>query len=212
VTVRVIVVDDHPIFRDGLRTALEDEPTIEVVGDASDGAAALVLVETLRPDVVLMDLNMPGMNGIEATRQVRAASDAAVLVLTMQSDDDSVFAAVRAGASGYLLKGANRDEVIRSVAAVASGEAVFGPMIAARMLAYFSGERPAAAFPELTEREREILDLVAAGLGNQAIAARLHLAPKTVRNNVSTILVKLHATDRGDAIARARSQGLGGSS
>jgi DNA-binding NarL/FixJ family response regulator len=210
-TVRVIVVDDHPIFRDGLRTALEDEPSIEVVGDAADGAAALREVAELRPDVVLMDLNMPGMNGIEATRQIRAASDAAVLVLTMQSDDDSVFAAVRAGASGYLLKGANRDEVIRSVAAVAAGEAVFGPVVAARMLSYFSGERPATAFPELTEKEREILDLVAAGLGNQAIAARLHLAPKTVRNNVSTILVKLHATDRGDAIARARSQGLGGS-
>jgi DNA-binding NarL/FixJ family response regulator len=209
VTVRVLVVDDHPIFRDGLRTALEDEVGLEVVGDASDGEAAVAAVAELAPDVVLMDLNMPGLSGIEATRRIRDPSEAAILVLTMQSDDESVFAAVRAGASGYLLKGANRDEIIRSVIAVAAGEAVFGPVVATKMLTFFSSERAATPFPELTEREREILDLVAAGLGNQAIASRLSLAPKTVRNNVSTILVKLHATDRGDAIARARRHGLG---
>jgi DNA-binding NarL/FixJ family response regulator len=209
VTVRVLVVDDHPIFRDGLRTALEDEVGLEVVGDASDGEAAVAAVAELAPDVVLMDLNMPGLSGIEATRRIRDQSKAAILVLTMQSDDESVFAAVRAGASGYLLKGANRDEIIRSVIAVAAGEAVFGPVVATKMLTFFSSERAATPFPELTEREREILDLVAAGLGNQAIASRLSLAPKTVRNNVSTILVKLHATDRGDAIARARRHGLG---
>ena len=210
--IRVVVVDDHPIFRDGLRTALEGLEEIEVVGAAEDGAEALVVVDQLQPDVVLMDLNMPTMGGIEATRRIKSTSEASVLVLTMQSDDESVFAAVRAGASGYLLKGADRADVIRAVLGVAAGEAVFGPAIAKRMLAFFSGAPAAAptAFPELTEREREILDLVAHGLGNQAIGRKLSLAPKTVRNNVSTILGKLHAADRGEAIARARRHGLGG--
>ncbi len=210
--IRVVVVDDHPIFRDGLRTALDGLEEIEVVGAAGNGAEALTAVEELQPDVVLMDLNMPTMGGIEATRRITSASDAVVLVLTMQSDDEAVFAAVRAGASGYLLKGADRSDVIRSIVGVAAGEAVFGPAIAKRMLAFFSGV-PAATpppFPELTVREREILDLVALGLGNQAIGRKLSLAPKTVRNNVSTILGKLHAADRGDAITKARSHGLGG--
>lgn len=208
--IRVVIVDDHPIFRDGLRTALDGLAEIEVVGAAGNGAEALAAVEQLQPDVVLMDLNMPTMGGIEATRRITAASDAVVLVLTMQSDDDAVFAAVRSGASGYLLKGADRADVIRSIVGVAAGEAVFGPAIAKRMLALFTGA-PAATppFPELTEREREILDLVAVGLGNQAIGRKLSLAPKTVRNNVSTILGKLHATDRAEAITKARSHGLG---
>ena len=210
--IRVVVVDDHPIFRDGLRTALEGLEEIEVVGDAEDGAEALAVVEQLQPDVVLMDLNMPAMGGIEATRRIRSTCEASVLVLTMQSDDESVFAAVRAGASGYLLKGADRADVIRAILGVAAGEAVFGPAIAKRVLSFFSGAPTTAptAFPELTEREREILDLVALGLGNQAIGRRLSLAQKTVRNNVSTILGKLHAADRGEAIARARRHGLGG--
>ena len=210
--IRVVVVDDHPIFRDGLRTALEDLEESEVVGDAEDGAEALAVVDQLQPDVVLMDLNMPTMGGIEATRRIKSTSEASVLVLTMHSDDESVFAAVRACASGYLLKGADRAEVIRSVLGVAAGEAVFGPAIAKRILAFFSSAPATAApaFPELTEREREILDLVAHGLGNQAIGRKLSLAPKTVRNNVSTILGKLHAADRGEAIARARRHGLGG--
>jgi DNA-binding NarL/FixJ family response regulator len=210
--IRVLVVDDHPIFRDGLRTALDGLEEIEVVGAAEDGAQALVAVDRLQPDVVLMDLNMPKMGGIDATRRITSTSDALVLVLTMQSDDEAVFAAVRAGASGYLLKGADRADVIRSIVGVAAGEAVFGSAIAERILAFFSGAQPAAPkpFPDLTEREREILDLVAQGLGNQAIGRKLSLAPKTVRNNVSTILGKLHAADRGEAIARARSHGLGG--
>jgi DNA-binding NarL/FixJ family response regulator len=211
--VKVLVVDDHPIFRDGLRTALDGLDDITVVGAVEDGTQALTATRELLPDVVLMDLNMPGMGGIEATRLITSTSAAAVLVLTMQADDESVFAAVRAGASGYLLKGSDRGDIIRSIASVAAGEAVFGPAIAKRMLAFFSGAPGAAhptPFPELTAREREILDLVARGLGNQAIARRLTLAPKTVRNAVSTILGKLHASDRGDAIAQARSRGLGG--
>lgn len=209
--VRVLIVDDHPIFRDGLRTALGGTDEIEVVGEAGDIEEALVAIDALSVDVVLMDLNLPGTTGIEGTRMLRARSECAVLVLTMQSDDDSLFAAIRAGAAGYLLKGADRAEVIRAVVGVANGEAVFGPQVAGRMLATLSGRRPASAppFAELTDREHDILDLVARGLGNQAIARRLSLAPKTVRNNVSTILGKLHAADRGEAIERARRQGLG---
>jgi DNA-binding NarL/FixJ family response regulator len=210
--VRVLVVDDHPIFRDGLLTALGGVDALVVVGAAEDGEQAVALARDLSPDVVLMDLNMPGIGGIEATRRITSSSDAAVLVLTMQTDDESVFAAVRAGASGYLLKGADRQDVVRSVLAAAAGEALFGKEVARRMLGFLSGDRrPASAppFPELSAREREILDLMAQGLGNQAIARRLSLAPKTIRNNVSAILAKLQATDRGDAIVRARTSGLG---
>jgi DNA-binding NarL/FixJ family response regulator len=214
--VRVLLADDHPIFRDGLRAALESVPDIEVAGEAENGEAALAATATLRPHVVLMDLNMPGMSGVEATRRLTATGDTLVLVLTMHQDHDSLFASLRAGASGYLLKGAGRDEVVRAVLAIADGEAVFGPGIAQRVLTFFAtlpndqtkASRP-QLFPELTEREREILDLVAEGLGNQSIARRLHLAPKTIRNSVSTILTKLQATDRGEAIAQARRYGLG---
>lgn len=209
--VRVLIVDDHPIFRDGLATALAGVDDLEVVGTAEDGEEAVAQAHRLRPDVVLMDLNMPGTGGLEATRRITATAGAAVLVLTMQSDNDSVFAAVRAGASGYLMKGADRSEVLRAVRGAAAGEAVFGPEVARRILSALSGGNEGAPrpFPELTARESEILDLVARGLGNHAIGAELSLAPKTVRNNVSSILVKLHATDRGEAIAKARRSGLG---
>ena len=210
--IRVLVVDDHPIFRDGLMTALAGVEEIVVVGEAENGEQAVELTNEVRPDVVLMDLNMPGMGGIEATRLITSSSSAVVLVLTMQTDDESVFAAVRAGASGYVLKGADRRDVVRSVIAAAAGEALFGEAVARRMLGFLvAGPQPPSAvpFPELTVREREILDLVAQGLGNQAIARRLSLAPKTVRNNVSAIVSKLHAADRGEAISRARSHGLG---
>ncbi|SCF26045.1 DNA-binding response regulator, NarL/FixJ family, contains REC and HTH domains [Micromonospora viridifaciens] len=211
-TVRVLLVDDHPIFLDGLRTALDGLPAIEVVGTATNGDAAVAEVAARRPDVVLMDLTMPGMSGVEATRRISARGDARVLVLTMHADDDSVYAAIRAGAAGYLLKGADRGDVARAVSAVAAGEAVFGTEIAQRVLRFFAeGPRSASArpFPELTPREVEVLDLVAQGLGNQAIARKLSIAPKTVRNSVSTILGKLHAADRGEAVARARAAGLG---
>lgn len=174
--------------------------------------ASIARARELHPDVVLMDLNLPGTGGIEATRQITSDSNAAVLVLTIQADDESVFAAVRAGASGYLLKGADRSDIVRAIIGVAAGEAVFGPNVAQRILALFSTpdrRSEVQPFPELTPSERRILDLVARGLGNQAIARQLSLAPKTVRNNVSSILGKLHATDRGEAIERARRYGLG---
>ncbi|SOC53758.1 response regulator transcription factor [Ornithinimicrobium cerasi] len=213
-SVRVLVVDDHPIFREGLLAALDGEPGVEVVGEAGSGEEALTEVVRLRPAVVLLDLNLPGVSGIEVTRILaQEHPEVRVLVLTMQADDESLFAAVRAGAAGYLLKGAHRQEVIRAVTAVAGGEAVFGAPVAGRILGQLTGQgssgRAGAPFPQLSDREREILDLVAQGLGNQAIAARMHLAPKTVRNNVSTILQKVQAADRGEAIARARRVGLG---
>ena len=211
--VRVVLVDDHPIYREGLRKALLDRSEIEVVGEASDGTEVADLVAATRPEVALMDLTMPGMSGLEAIRLLRSRPDApVVLVLTMHEDDESLYAAVRAGASGYLLKGADRDDIVRAVVAVADGEAVFGQGVAERVLASMSAtpsQETPAPFPELSTREREILDLVAAGLGNQAIARRLFLSEKTVRNNLSMILTKLHAEDRGEAITRARAAGLG---
>lgn len=208
--VRVLIVDDHPIFVDGLRSALEGAPEVEVVGEAGDGDEALAAVAELEPDVVLMDLTMPGRSGIEVTREVLAARPRTrVLVLTMQADDEAVLAAVRAGAAGYLLKGSDRAAVLRAIAAVAAGEAVFGTAVSARLLSHLSHDRPAAPFPDLTPRERELLDHVARGLGNQAIAQLLHLSPKTIRNNVSALLTKLGAADRAAAIEMARRQGLG---
>jgi DNA-binding NarL/FixJ family response regulator len=211
--IRVVVADDHPIFRDGLRSALDSRPEVEVVGEAADGRAAVDESIRLRPDVVLMDLSMPGLGGLDAIRALGGTPHPpAVLVLTMHEDDDSLLAAVRAGAAGYLLKGADREHIVRSVQAVARGEAVFGPGVAARVLDHVGrsgGPRAAPPFPQLTAREHEVLDLVARGLGNQAIARRLFLSDKTVRNTVSTVVAKLQAEDRGDAIARARSRGLG---
>jgi DNA-binding NarL/FixJ family response regulator len=210
---RVVIADDHPLFRDGLRLLLASVSQTEVVGEAATGAEVVELAAAVQPDVVVMDIHMPGVNGIEATRRIVGTSPhVAVLVLTMFEDDASVFAAMRAGASGYLLKGAEQAEIVRAIQAVASGEAIFGPTIARRVLDYFSAPQirgPAQVFPELTDREREVLDLIARGESNTAMAKRLTLSPKTIRNHVSNIFSKLQVADRSQAIVRARQAGLG---
>jgi DNA-binding NarL/FixJ family response regulator len=210
----VLVADDHPVFRDGLQVTLEDSADIDVVGAVADGQAAIEQARRTRPDVVLMDLRMPGVGGIEATARIAAELPAtAVVVLTMSEDDDSVFAALRAGARGYLLKEASAEDITRAVRAVAGGEAVFGPRIADRVLAFFSAAalRGAAAvpFPQLSDREREVLDLVAQGCDNPTVARRLFLSEKTVRNHVSACLHKLQVASRAEAVALARDAGLG---
>lgn len=212
-SVRVLLVDDHPVFRQGMRAVLDDLPDVEVVAEAADGEEAVRLATSLRPAVVLMDLRMPGVSGIEATDRITATlADVAVLVLTMDDDDSSVFAALRAGARGYLLKEADGDDVHRAVTAVARGEAVFGPGVAARVVSWFASPAGGAAvpFPQLTDREREVLELLATGMDNAEIARRLFLAPKTVRNRVSEVLTKLRARSRAEAVALARDAGLGG--
>jgi DNA-binding NarL/FixJ family response regulator len=210
---RVVIADDHPVFRFGMRALLAAEPGTAVVGEATTGDEAVALATSLRPDVVIMDLNMPGCNGIEATRRiVEAAPAVAVLVVTMFEDDDSVFAAMRAGARGYLLKDARGDEVINAIRAVAAGQAIFGPGIAQRLMGFFAAPGPNVpprAFPELTAREEEILALVAAGKNNAEIAAALFLSLKTVQNHVSNIFAKLRVADRAQAVIRAREAGLG---
>jgi DNA-binding NarL/FixJ family response regulator len=211
--IRVLIADDHPHFRDGLRALLVSAPDLEVVGEAGDGEQAISLAAKLQPDVILMDLNMPGVGGIEATRRIlRTSPHIAILVISMFEDDDSVFTALQAGARGYLLKGALKAEILRSIRAVASGEAIFGPSIAKRLIQYFATPRPSAppdAFPELTDREHEILALIARHDTNPEIAKRLYLSPKTVRNHVSNIFTKLQVSDRAQAIIRAREAGLG---
>jgi DNA-binding NarL/FixJ family response regulator len=212
-TIRVVLADDHPVVRGGLRALLTSLPAYEVVGEATDGESAVREVQLSHPDVVLMDVNMPGVDGLEATRRIRAAvPDVAVLVLTMFDDDDTVFAAMKAGAQGYLLKGAEQDEIDRAIRAVVAGEAIFGPGVAARVLQQFA-DPPAVQrdvpFPQLTDREREVLDLVAAGRRNAAIAEELFLSPKTVANHISSIFAKLAVADRSAAIVRARDEGLG---
>jgi DNA-binding NarL/FixJ family response regulator len=213
---RVLVADDHPFFRDGLRVMLEATPDTELVGEAADGVEAVNLAHTLRPDVILMDLRMPGLGGIEATRKILGESpQAGILVVTMIEDDDSVFAAMRAGARGYLLKGADKDEMLLAIRAVGRGEAIFGPGIARRLVQYFAShaavpkQASRVVFPELTDREREILDLIAAGRNNQEIAGQLFLSLKTVRNYVSSIFTKMQVGDRSQAVIRAREAGLG---
>jgi DNA-binding NarL/FixJ family response regulator len=209
---RILIAEDHPIFREGLVGAIGGLDGMEVVGEASTGAEAVAAAKEVQPDVILMDLHMPEMNGIEATREVtQALPDVAVLVLTMLDDDESVFAAMRAGARGYLVKGAERRDIERAIEAVGRGEVIFGPAVAERALAAFSSAGPRSGpFPDLTEREHEILDLVARGLTNQAIASRLVLSEKTVRNHVSNVFMKLQVGDRATAIVRAREAGLGG--
>jgi DNA-binding NarL/FixJ family response regulator len=211
--IRILVADDHVSFRAGLRALLATVSGLAVVGEAGSGEEAVASADRLQPDVVLMDLNMAGVDGISATRQIVATSPhIAVLVVSMYEDDDQVFGALKAGARGYLLKGADRAELVRAIRGVASGEAIFGPAVARRLVNYF-GNRPlveAPVFPELTEREREILDLVARGLSNSQITQRLVLSPKTVRNHISNIFSKLQVADRAEAIVRARQAGLGG--
>ncbi len=210
-TIRVVVADDHPIVRAGLTALLGSIPDFEVAGVATNGREAVREVLLTRPDVALLDLNMPELDGIGATRELaRVAPRVSVLVLTMHEDDEAVFAAMRAGASGYLVKGVEQDDIARAIRSVAAGEAIFGQGVAQRVLSSLQAPTPAQdAFPELTAREHEILHLLAAGLNNSAIAHRVGVAPKTVANNVSSIFVKLQVADRAQAIVRAREAGLG---
>lgn len=210
--VRVVLVDDHPIVRDGLRALLGSVDDVDVVAEAASGEEAIEVVRNTAPDVVIMDIEMPGIGGIEATKRLAAAHPrSVVLVLTMYAEDEFVFAALRAGARGYLVKGAQQEDVLRTIRAVARGDAVFGQDAADRLLRTFSSAPvpTQAPFPELTEREREVLTLLADGNTNAVIARRLGLRPKTVANHVSNILTKLQAVDRAEAVVRARRAGLG---
>ena len=211
--IRALIADDHPLFRDGLHGLLDSVPDLDVVGEAANGQEAIQLAASLQPDVILMDIKMPGTNGLQAMRDIiHTSPHIGILVVSMLEDDDSNFAAMRAGARGYVPKGASQSEMLRAIRAVANGEAIFGPGIAQRLLNFFS---PAHApvlpriFPELTERETEILALIAIGQSNEAIAERLVLSLKTVRNHVSNIFNKLQVTDRAQAVLRAREAGLG---
>jgi DNA-binding NarL/FixJ family response regulator len=211
--IQVLICDDHQPFREGLHTLLDTEPDVTVIGEAVDGRTAIHAAATLQPDVILMDLNMPGTGGIEATRQVLQTSPhISILVLTMSEDDDSVFAALQAGARGYLLKGARKADIVHAIRGVDSGGAIFGPTIAKKLMTYFTTPpRPAAhnTFPQLTSREHEILVLIAAHLTNPEIASKLGLKPKTVRNHVSNIFTKMQVATRAQAIINARDAGLG---
>jgi DNA-binding NarL/FixJ family response regulator len=210
--IRVLIADDHPVFRFGLRTLLKADPMLSVVGEATNGEEAIAQVSELSPDVILMDLNMPGMNGVEAIRHIQADHPQVhILVLTMFDDDDSVFAAMRAGAHGYLLKGAEGRETLQAIHVVSTGEAIFSPAIARRLMQYFGAPpppSPSQPFPDLTEREREVLALIAQGYTNQTIVEQLAISPKTVRNHISSIFSKLQVTSRLEAIMRAKDAGM----
>ena len=212
-TIRILVADDHTVFREGLLAVLGREPDMEVVGEAATGKEVLERATELMPDLILMDIQMPHVNGIEATRRILETNPhVGVVVITMFEDDDSVFSAMRAGARGYVLKAAEPAEIVKVVRAVAVGEAYFGSEIARRLMDFFSAPKPASpeeAFPELTAREVEILDLIAHGHSNAKIAARLFVSPNTVRNHISHIFGKLQVADRAHAIVRAREAGLG---
>ena len=210
--IRILVADDHPVYRDGLRALAARSPDLELVGEAADGTQVVALAEQTLPDVILMDLRMPGMTGIEATRAILdQRPETRILILTMSEDDDSLFAAMRAGARGYLPKDADSEELIRAIRAAALGEVIFGASIASRLQAFFAPTRARAAdpFPELTEREDEVLELIAQGRSNHEIAARLQISDKTVRNHVANVFNKLRVADRAQAIVRAREAGLG---
>lgn len=214
---RVLVADDHPLFRSGLRALLDAVPDTTVAGEATTGEEAIALAAELQPDVTVMDLQMPSVSGIDATRRILQTSPhLGILVVTMFEDNYSVFAAMRAGAKGYVLKDADEEDILHAIQAVGKGEAIFSPAVARRVIDFFTGARsevegpvPTRAFPELTVREREILDLIAQGLSNPEIASRLYLSPKTVRNHISNIFAKLQVADRAQAIVRAREAGLG---
>lgn len=210
--IRVLIVDDHPIFRFGVLTLLKVEPTTEVVGEAADGADAIAKASLLHPDVILMDINMPGINGIDAIKLILAEHPAIrILVLTMFNDDDWVFTAMRAGALGYLLKGAEATETIRAITVVHTGEAIFSPMIAQRIMHYFGRSHASNVlntFADLTKREHEVLTLIAQGYTNQAITETLVLSPHTVRNYITSIFSKLQVKSRTEAIKRAKEEGL----
>jgi DNA-binding NarL/FixJ family response regulator len=209
---RILIADDHPLFRHGIRELLNLAPEIQVVGEATSGEDAITQAEALHPDVILMDVNMPGVNGIEATRRILHVSPhIRILVVTMFEDDATVFAAMRAGARGYILKDAEKENILRAIQAVGNGEAIFSPSIATRLMDFFTTQAstlPRELFPSLTEREREILQLIARGQSNADIARELSLSPKTVYNYVSNILSKLQVADRAQAIIRAREAGL----
>jgi DNA-binding NarL/FixJ family response regulator len=210
--IRALIVDDHILFRDGLKALLQSAPEFELVGEASSGEEAIELAATLSPAFIVMDIRLPGLNGLEATKEIlRENASLNVLIVSMFDDDASVFAAMQAGARGYVLKGATHAELLRALRAVANGEAIFSPAIATRLTSYFS-KLPTPftpqLFPELTEREREILRFLAQGASNQEIAVRLELQPKTVRNHISNILAKLQVADRNEAARRAREEGL----
>lgn len=207
---RILIADDHPVFRHGIAAVLAGDPEFDVVGEAQDGEQAVIAATELDPDLILMDVAMPGVNGIEATRRILATRpDMRILMVTMFEDDASVFTAMRAGARGYLLKDADKHEILRAIRAVGNGEAIFSAPIADRVIDFFTNPPKTAPFPELTDREREILDQIAAGRRNPDIAQALHLSHSTVRNYVSSIFAKLQVADRATAIVRARQAGLG---
>jgi DNA-binding NarL/FixJ family response regulator len=210
--IRILIADDHPVFRFGLRALIDADSGMEVVGEVATGSDAIQQAAALQPDVVLMDLKMSDVNGVEATRRiVQVSPHIGILVITM-FEDDSVFAAMQAGALGYLVKGAAPEETLRAIRVVAGGEAVFSPSIAERAMQYFARQPHSNAntdvLPELTDREREVLALIAKGYTNTSIAEQLSLSPKTVRNHISNVFSKLQVADRTQAILRAREAGL----
>ena len=211
-TTAILLVDDHPVFLFGLRMLIEAEPDLRIVGEAMSGAEALHTLASLQPvDLVIMDIGLPDMNGVEVTRRIRQAHPKLPILILTMLDDNTVFTALKAGANGYILKGAGGDETLRAIRAIAGGEAIFSPSIARRLVQHFDRAPVSEPFPELTEREREILVLLAQGLTNTAIAEALSLSVKTVRNRISDIFSKLHVSDRAEAIIKARNAGLGSS-
>lgn len=215
--IRVLIADDHVLFREGVQAILKSVPDVEIVGEAGTGQQALALASRLTPDVILMDIQMPDLNGVDATRLIlEARPEVGIIIVTMLEDDDSLFSAMRAGARGYVLKGADKAEMLKSIRAVAAGEALFGPAIAARLLRFFQNERKhpksesvSIPFPELTEREREVLTCIARGDTNAEIAEGLSISLKTVRNHVSNIFTKLQVVNRAQAAIKGRDAGLG---